>query len=275
MCSLSRNNFVEGCKQRAKNNVSCLSFLTWLQLCLESSLKNKDVDFILELEHEHQFRHTDSLKLLRKTFSQSTICLTSKWQWGQLFLNTQFFKLVGRKLAEFAESGTVVIRREPRVFKPNIWPPTSRMEWRGCSFFRGRKQWMLLEGWGPEWGPARVTDMWMSCSASLFKLDLWERGQGDLWGNLSSILMFQLPVAQGTKRPQNLRFLWVLCVFLFSWRHSDKQVSPGGFQSSLVLLIFFKGWSKTLPTIATHSFHHLSVRTLCSTPLGETGVQTV
>lgn len=49
MCSVSRNNFVEGCKQRAKNNVSCLSFLTWLQLCLESSLKNKDVDFILEL----------------------------------------------------------------------------------------------------------------------------------------------------------------------------------------------------------------------------------
>lgn len=108
---------------------------------------------------------------------------------------------MGRKLADFTESGTVAIRREPRVLKPNIWPPTSRMEWRGCSFFRGRKQWMLLEGWGPEWGPARVTDMWMSGSALLFKLDLLERGQGDLWKKLSSILMFQLLVAHGTKMP--------------------------------------------------------------------------
>lgn len=147
--------------------------------------------------------------------------------------------------------GTVAIRREPRVFKPNIWPPTSRMERRGCSFFRGRKQWMLLEGWGPVQGPAWVTDMWMSGSASLFKRDLWERGQGDLWGNLSSMKMFQLLVAHGTKRPHNLSSLQV---FLF--RNRD---SPGGFQSSLILLVFFKGWSKTPPTVATHSFHHRSL----------------
>lgn len=208
---------------------------------------------------------TTSFKLLWKAvFPQPTYLLDEQVTVRSIIsYYSAFFLTRGKKTGE-----TVVLRRELRVFKPNIWPPTSRMEWRGCSFFRGRKQWMLLEGWGPEQGPAWVTDMWMSGSALLFKWDLWERGQGDLWGYLSSIKMFELLVAHETKCPHNFRLLQV---FLF--RRSD---SPGGFQPSLILLIFFKGWSKTPLSVATHSFHPpLSVRTLCSTPLSETSSQSV
>lgn len=64
---------------------------------------------------------------------------------GQWFLHSEVILIwVGTKLTDFTGCRLILIRRKPPVFKPNIWPPTSRMEWRGCPFFRARKQWMVL-----------------------------------------------------------------------------------------------------------------------------------
>lgn len=160
-------------------------------------------------------------------------CLFDKWVIAlvnDFFYSEVILTWVGTKLTDFAGCRVILIRRKPPVFKPNIWPPTSRMEWRGCSFFRVRKQWMLLGGgWEPEQGPTCVTDTVNKWCSLAFHVGFMRRGQGDLWGNYYLHLMFQLPELDGTK--YGFVFLeWKLvvnlCFFKIHLKASWQAIQP-------------------------------------------------